>query len=526
MIRLVFRWLLYRKKWFIFILAFHIINTIIEALLPLITSEFIDGVLLPKATYLISVYCFAFLIFIITEILLKYIVSLLFTKYQSTIVSAVIQKVIHHITRYPYSFFTHFEPGYLTERINHDINDLISFTLSACLNIVLGVGLLLGASVYILFIDKLYLLLFSLIVFGYIGIFFYLKKRLVALSLETREYESYFFNDILKIISNIKPIKIHNLYSIYENELHNKLSIWIHINVSREKLSYWFSSSREITNRIFMLINFSYGGYQVIDGSLTIGQFVAINTYFVLALSGISTFLNLAQQFQSANSAFLRIHELEKVKPEESGKEKFNLPLKSIKLDHISYVLQNRQIINNLSYDFKKGRLYCIIGHNGSGKTTLVNLIVGLLKPSQGNIFYNNIPLALYDKEDIYNKVIGFSDQEPFICENLIRSKKINTELMKQFSIDLKKINSMKQINIKLSGGEKQKIAHLEFLLSNKELIILDEPTSAMDQKDSIRFWQYIERIRSQKIIIVVTHQKNEINKADAIINLDRYSKE
>lgn len=82
-----------------------------------------------------------------------------------------------------------------------------------------------------------------------------------------------------------------------------------------------------------------------------------------------------------------------------------------------------------------------------------------------------------------------------------------------------KKIFSKYDINL-LSGGEKQKIAHSIFMQPENELLILDEPTSAMDKEDSAVLWKYLNECKNKKIIIVITHKRDEIEHADVVLNM------
>ena len=524
MITLMITWLKSQFKWLAVVLVAQIGNNIIELVLPFVIAEFIDNALMPRDYNIIWLYCCVFGLFVIMAILVGYFSSVISTKMISSVVAQTEQNLLQHIATYPYSFFCNYESGYLASRINRDVGDLIMFSVGSCMMIIAGVCSIIGSLTYLLFIDIVYFFIFLMMIVVYVIFYQIIKGRLEKLSFETREYESQFFNIIVKVISNIRPIKIHNIYKIYGDRLNAKFYQWIRVNVSREKLSYWFASSRDIASKIFILINFSYGGIQVIGGNLAIGQFVAINTYFVMALSGASSFLNLAQNYQNAKSAYQRIELLQETLPEKNGDSNLKDKLQKVEIVNMSYSVNGHEVFNSFSVTFVIDKIYAICGENGSGKTTLINLLVGLIHPDKGNIFYNDIPLPYYDIKKLRKDVIAYSDQDAFICEELVSNNALNNVLATRFTLDLDKIKDMKQLSNNLSGGEKQKLLHLQFLHPSKQLLILDEPTSSMDKEDSKKLWQYLEEIKKNRIIIVITHKKEELDCADKVIKINKLS--
>lgn len=195
-------------------------------------------------------------------------------------------------------------------------------------------------------------------------------------------------------------------------------------------------------------------------------------------------------------------------------------------------------LINNFSFELKKGFSYAIVGNNGSGKSTLIDLILGILnKNYSGDILYNNINIKKLDMYDIRKNLISIVEQEPYLntdtilnnitlnCDN-IDNDRISDLLVK---FNLKKVidslpNGLETVitdTIKnLSGGERQKIAVINSILKNPDLIILDEPTSALD-KNSIKILENIlNELKLNKIIVLISHDKDFYNICDYIINI------
>ncbi len=207
--------------------------------------------------------------------------------------------------------------------------------------------------------------------------------------------------------------------------------------------------------------------------------------------------------------------------------KKFNIQnTKELELKDVSFSYDKKnKIFENLNVKFYENKLVGIQGENGSGKSTLVDLIAGFLKPSTGNISIN--------KQDIHNnikdwrKLIGYVSQTPFLTSNTIKN---NIIFSTEKTIDEKRFeNSIIQsgvkdflkktpngiesqigdLGLKLSGGQKQRITIARVLYKDPKIIILDEPTSAQDNKIEDYFLKIINELKKDKIIIIISHSKN-----------------
>ena len=196
-----------------------------------------------------------------------------------------------------------------------------------------------------------------------------------------------------------------------------------------------------------------------------------------------------------------------------------------------------KKILNNVNYNFESGKIYGLKGESGSGKTTLIDLILGLLKPSSGQIYINDFDIlknnvtgkqyASYVPQDIY-----LTDNS--IAENIAFGLNYNDiNFMKLESI-LEKCNLMEFIKkltlgyktevgdkgVKLSGGQKQRIGIARAFYNEKNLLILDEATSALDIEMENKIIKEIEKLKKDRIIILVAHRIKTLDICDEIITL------
>ena len=212
-----------------------------------------------------------------------------------------------------------------------------------------------------------------------------------------------------------------------------------------------------------------------------------------------------------------------------------------IVLNDISYhyPLMKTNIIKNINLTIKKNQLTSIIGPNGSGKSTLVNIILGILKPQNGNIFIDQSELT-NDNLFLWQKKIGYVSQNIFLFDDTIlnnitfgmKKDEFNEYDVARIIKDSKLesfINSLPEgINTRvgdngifLSGGQKQKIAIARCLIRNADIIILDEATSALDIQSENNLNDIIKNFINKKTLLVVTHKFENIKDSNVIFLME-----
>ena len=213
---------------------------------------------------------------------------------------------------------------------------------------------------------------------------------------------------------------------------------------------------------------------------------------------------------------------------------------KFLELNNISKTFKaskNLKVIKNLSYNFKKGKIYSLMGPSGSGKSTILNIISLIDKPSNGSIKFNKHQIDYVEKEknDHFRaKKIGIVYQQNNLLpdftslENIyLASLSINNN--KDLAISkakqlLKKIGLSSRADhypSQLSGGEAQRIAIARAIINDPEIILADEPTGSLDVKTAkIIFNLLKDQKRSDRLIIFATHNRFFGNKADCLLEI------
>ncbi|MBR4973454.1 MAG: ABC transporter ATP-binding protein [Clostridia bacterium] len=192
-----------------------------------------------------------------------------------------------------------------------------------------------------------------------------------------------------------------------------------------------------------------------------------------------------------------------------------------LSLQNISFSYGRIPVLQNISYEFEKGKMYCIVGKSGAGKTTLLSLLSGLASPSSGEIVYDNKNVAKIDKYTFRSKYIGVVFQSFNLItkytalENVILSmdvagyktknkKQRATELLNSVGLDEDEANRRV---LKLSGGQQQRVAIARALSYNPDIILADEPTGNLDTETQNEIMGIFRELANQgKCVILVSH--------------------
>lgn len=142
-----------------------------------------------------------------------------------------------------------------------------------------------------------------------------------------------------------------------------------------------------------------------------------------MILGSIQEFTELDKKYKESKVSYARIKELLNKKEQENGIQ-YCPKVNSIACDRVFYKVNNQMIIQNFSYKFKRGNIYCIWGENGSGKTTLLDILLGLYNDKiDGKIKYNDIDIKYLDMRKMRREQISFVEQEPYLIQGSIRKQ-------------------------------------------------------------------------------------------------------
>lgn len=279
-------------------------------------------------------------------------------------------------------------------------------------------------------------------------------------------------------------------------------------------------------------------GYAVLKSDLSVGAVVTVITLLGKAYEPIAIFNVEYVDYKLNKVAVKKYIELLNIKNDESlnkGIQVKNL-VGDIEFRNVSYYYnEGKNIISDLSFKINKNSSIALVGESGSGKSTIIKLIMGLIKYQKGNILIDDKELSKLELNSFYDNVTYVSQEAPIfdgtLRENLVFDKKIKDEeivkvlnlvCLDKFYEKLEKglDTELGEKGVRMSGGERQRVALARLFFDDSKIIILDEATSAMDNITEKLVMENIVSQLGDKTLIVIAHRLETIKDVDTIFVL------
>ncbi|MDD3612713.1 MAG: ABC transporter ATP-binding protein [Clostridia bacterium] len=289
------------------------------------------------------------------------------------------------------------------------------------------------------------------------------------------------------------------------------------------------------------IIAFSYGGIQVINGHISLGEFIAFNTYLGLLIWPMMSFGWIMNIVQRGSASLDRINVILTAIPD--IKDNDPLPIGSIEghieFENVSFSYNKKQepVLKDININLEPGRTLAIIGETGSGKTSLVNLILRLYDISRGKLKIDGSPIDRIPLSTLRTS-IGYVPQDSFLFSTSIREN-IAFGVEKASIKEIEEAAKTAQIydnimdlpdgfdtivgerGVTLSGGQKQRVSIARALIKDPKILVLDDSLSAVDTDTEERILQGLKVIMKDRTSIIIAHRISSIKHADEIIVLD-----
>lgn len=461
------------------------------------------------------------------------------------------KKLLKFYVYSPFSYHIQNNPALLTRNSTETIEGVSIFILQT-INLFRESLAILVVFTLLVLIDPIIIILITLF-FSIVG-FFYLKK-IKPIIKNKAEMNENFKVDLIQMINEsfgaIKDIKILNK----EDEIIN------HYDKNRNKLENnmfyftYFEKTPKLlleTLAIFMitvstLVALSFNK-DILSLFTALSLIVIAVVRFIPAFNSVITSLTYIRIFTPSLDIISK--ELKKIENQKIiliNEEKYKFTTdKNLNLDKnfiliknisFSYNENKKAILKNINLEIEKGSKVGITGITGSGKSTLFHVMLGLLLPQSGNIYYKK--QSIYENMKSWRSEIGYIAQNIYLLDSTIEknisfdfvNENIDKERM-EFSIKMsnleEKISELPlglktkvgNDGVKLSGGEKQRVALARSIYRNPSIFFMDESTSALDLATEKKIMKNIKENFSNKTIILIAHRKTTIDECDKLINL------
>lgn len=458
--------------------------------------------------------------------------------------------IFNYFLEMPFSYHLNTNPAVTIRIINGDVHHAFSYLLSK-MRLIREYILLIFIVLGLILIDPLTysvsFLFFTLVAI----IFYFIYKKIITKRAKIFQEKS---AERLQILNqsfySIKEIKIFNKLNFFNKIFDKNTKVMEEIGLFTTFIS---SIPRHIYEIIAIIMILFFTLTLVImdrpQSSIIpiVSLLVASGGRFIPAFNMISSSMSSIRFTQPMfDKVILYLNSLNELNANKKLKQitqdnsdEAQLPFNNkIQINNLSFDYNGKKILENSSFSIKQGSTIGIIGKSGEGKSTLINLIVGLLKPSSGEILVDdqNIEQNLIN----WQKKIGYISQDVYLMDDTIKSnicfgleegeidnKNFNKALeqaqIAKFinSLNEKEYTKIGNLGSRISGGQKQRIAIARTLYLNPEILILDEATSSLDMDNENKILSEINQIKANKTIILISHRKNTLASCNDIYLLN-----
>ncbi len=412
-----------------------------------------------------------------------------------------------------------------------EINLTLTFYLGPIIFQLVMIFAVLFTTISLLF--SISFLLVAIIIFI---VSFYINKRSSSLFDAMYEKDNLVNSHLIHQISNSYEIKVKNAVPFQLSKFNDTLNLYITTAKDRNKKIGLLMISQLFMIFLFLLIFMLFTVFLSTDKQLTAGAFVLISTYIIQLTN---PFLAVSQSLMRLNGNFVALAKY---------RQYFNLKKEqytSSTIQHSEVIFQfinakfslGKRAVDHFNLTILANKTYVVIGQTGLGKTSLMNYLMGVYQIQSGQLFYKNVDISHNFSKHIFDEVV-YVAQQPVIFpyslrENLVYNSQYIYEdsyliqMLEQFKLShiLKKHqltldDDLTEIYKNFSGGEKQRICILRGLLARPQLIILDEPTAALDVDTAKDILAYIQQVVPS--VIMITHSPYAMELADEVIDLEK----
>lgn len=361
--------------------------------------------------------------------------------------------------------------------------------------------------------------------------------------------------------SHVKELKIkeNSAYGIFQQSLTETLEAIHQIRASNREQYYCqqlidsaekvkkhstaFAWKSDAVGRLsFLIFLFGFDIFRAIAmlmvfySDLSIGQMLAVFGYLWYMMAPVQEILNIQYAFYAAKAALVRINKLNALEQEPNyphlenpfaNKKTVSVTLKNL---HFSY--KEVAVLNGINLQIKSAEKVALVGASGGGKSTLVQTLIGLYPPTDGMIYFDDVPLDRIGL-NVVREHVATVLQHPILFNDTIRA---NLTLGREASDDklwqALEIAQLKETvtelekgleaivgkqGMKLSGGQKQRLAIARMIIANPSVVILDEATSALDSETEYKLHQAMNEFLKGRTTIIIAHRLSAVKQADHV---------
>ncbi|WP_161978541.1 ABC transporter ATP-binding protein [Streptococcus sp. S784/96/1] len=437
-------------------------------------------------------------------------------------------------------FYEKFRSGDMMTRFSSDVEmlqDLVGYGLMT----VLYAGGMLLFIIPVMFAMSWQITLAALLpVIVLSSVIYFISRKTDSLFDDNREAVANLSNEVVEAIEGVRVMRAYSRKDLQAARFRQKTQDLVDRENRLVRVTALYNPIYTLMFGATTLITLLLGTQFVADGSMTVGQVLAMQLYTVSLTEPISMLSELVLVYQTGRTSFEKLQGL--IETSDDMEVDGELEAQAFEVAHFkdysfTYPQATHASLNSVSFSLKKGHTLGIVGKTGSGKTTLVRQFLRQYPAGSSGFRLNGRAITEYARKSV-ESLIGYVPQEHILFsrsvgENIAMGK-TNAGKMTihqaietaAFTEDLERMSNglattIGERGVSISGGQKQRISLARAFIKDPELLILDDSLSAVDARTEKKIIQNIQKERAGKTNIIVTHRLSAIQHADWVLVLD-----
>lgn len=535
----LFRYITKEKKDVTNIYFYAIINGLVSLSIPLGIQSIISFVM--GATMATSIYLLIFFVVLGTFLVGHFRLKVL------QIIEKIQQKIFVEFSmafaeKLPKVDLSNSRKYYLPELVNRffDVQNLqkgISKILleipTALIQIVFGILLL-------SFYHPWFLAFGALVIVLVVLIFIYSMESGIKSSLEESDKKYDTAAWIEDIAASVKTFKMHSGRETHLQGTDSRVSEYLDHRTQHFKILVFQYKTIIAFKVIITLAILAIGTYLMINQQLNIGAFIAAEIVVLTIMSAVEKLIVSLESYYDLIASYAKLTKVTELKEETEGDIQLSQKERGIEIEfkEVDFAFSDTPaILSDVNFKLKENSITVVTGKMGTGKSLLLNMLAGFYEPSSGTILFDKIPLKNLDKTHFRSSIGLYLENMKVIQGNvleniLLGNSTSNTESILQLSdkLGIESISSafsqgftteISETDSELTFSSKKKILMLRSLLGEKRLILLENPLAGMSENFQEKMTEYLQELKKNTTIVIVSPDKNLIYNADQHIHLE-----
>jgi ABC-type multidrug transport system fused ATPase/permease subunit len=497
---------------------------------PIVSRYLIDEVILSDSVNLLFTGIIVFFAVCCLQPVVGYVKDILFLYIVERITYGVRKKIYKSVVGTKFSFFDKTTKGDILARVLNDSRMASQFISDFFVNIFKNYLLILliitGMALMSLELTAVILLLF--VVFFIVN--YKISKKFKGLSLNQQKSYDLLCTNINQMADTIQSIKANLLENENVSGFEDALKVTYKNNIKMMKLNILTNNLSNILVVLSLSLIYGMGSLFVMRGSMTLGTVIALGLYFQLLVQPVYSILNNNVEINKIIPIFERINDYFALEADTGGETHIENKPHEIEIGGLSFNYQpETPVFDGVSMSFPARGIAALTGKSGNGKSTLTKLLLKFYDIEPGMVFFSGKDICGISAESV-RKIISYVPQEPLLFNNTVAynlhlgNREIGADIIegvcKRLNIHEKIISlndgygSVITERVNLSGGEKQRLCIARAVLRDSQILILDEPSSSLDEANEETLRDFLEELSRDKLIIIITHRKTLIKDA------------